>query len=359
MSFINVKKQNSLVIKAGPGALKHISKEGLQAKDISTILGGAGGPKALSLIGLDQAVFSEFLPLSNQKRWLIGSSIGNWRFLCAAKNNPKAAFDHFAKYYVEKEVNLRGGTKEVTRITKELLLEILGDDRDQILNNPHYHLAIITTRCHGLLRNTQYKKLLLSGLGIACLLNGFNRSMLRYCVERVIFHDKREIPPINFSKELPTTLVSLDKSNFFQALMASTAIPAAIDPVIDPIGAPNGVYRDGGIIDYHLDLPISNLGMTLCVHHYPRIITGWFDKFLPWRKASAENSDKLIIVSPSTEYVKQLPFGKIPCRKDYLNLTNTERKKNWRIAISESKRLGDEFLELVEKEQLISQIKAI
>lgn len=269
------------------------------------------------------------------------------------------AFEHFAKSYLEKEADLRGGTKEVTRITEELLSEILGDDINQILNNPCYHLAIITTRCYGLLRNTQYKKLLLSGLGIAFLLNSFNRSLLRYCVERVVFHDKRGVPPINFSKEFPTTLVSLEESNFFQALMASTAIPAAIDPVIDPIGAPIGVYRDGGIIDYHLDLPISNAGITLCVHHYPRIITGWFDKFLPWRKANAENSDNLIILSPSAEYERQLPAGKIPCRRDYLNLTNIERKKNWRIAISESKRLGDEFLELVEKERLISRVQAI
>ena len=44
----------------------------------------------------------------------------------------------------------------------------------------------------------------------------------------------------------------MNEVNFKYAVLASGAIPLVIDGVHDIYGAPRGVYRDGGLIDYHL-----------------------------------------------------------------------------------------------------------
>ena len=59
-----------------------------------------------------------------------------------------------------------------------------------------------------------------------------------------------------------------------------------------------------------------------------------------------------MLLSPSAEYLKSLPLGRLPDRKDFLlkGLSDSERKKLWRQSVDESQRMGDEFLELVEKQ---------
>ena len=46
--------------------------------------GAAGGPKAVGISGLDQAIFGRFLPEARRPRTLIGASIGSWRFAAVA-----------------------------------------------------------------------------------------------------------------------------------------------------------------------------------------------------------------------------------------------------------------------------------
>ena len=74
----------ALSIKVGHLAKQRIANEGLHAEQIKIIPGAAGGPKGLGLQGLDQAIFGAFLPQAPQKRTLIGSSIGSWRFASIA-----------------------------------------------------------------------------------------------------------------------------------------------------------------------------------------------------------------------------------------------------------------------------------
>ena len=51
--------------------------------------------------------------------------------------------------------------------------------------------------------------------------------------------------------------------------------------------APTGIYWDGGIIDYHLHLPYHQAkGLVLYPHFTDRIVPGWLDKAMPWRRAS-------------------------------------------------------------------------
>ena len=96
--------------------------------------------------------------------------------------------------------------------------------------------------------------------------------------------------------------------------------------VRDIAGATAGLYRDGGIIDYHHDLPHSDDNrLTLYPHFYDYIVPGWFDKKLKWRRPSAANVDRTILISPSRDFVAKLPNAKIPDRRDFVSLSAAER----------------------------------
>ena len=89
------------------------------------------------------------------------------------------------------------------------------------------------------------------------------------------------------------------------------------------------------------------------IHISPTVSTpGWFDKIFKSRKANPENQARTLLLSPSAEYLKSLPLGRLPDRKDFVmkGLSDSERKKLWRQSVAESQRMGDEFLELVEKQ---------
>ena len=73
---------------------------------------------------------------------------------------------------------------------------------------------------------------------------------------------------------------------------------------------------------------------------------------LKWRKANPEHHSRTLLISPSDSYLQSLPLGRLPDRKDF-TLKGLDQKKRiqlWQQSIAESQRLGDEFLELVEKQ---------
>ena len=85
-----------LAIRAGARALARIKSHGLDPAEVSLVPAAAGGPKGLVLIGLDRAIFGEWLPRSPRRRWLISASIGAWRMAAACMPDPAKALDRRA-----------------------------------------------------------------------------------------------------------------------------------------------------------------------------------------------------------------------------------------------------------------------
>jgi hypothetical protein len=81
------------------------------------------------------------------------------------------------------------------------------------------------------------------------------------------------------------TAVKLTAENLRSAALATGSLPYFVSGVKNIPGAPPGIYRDGGIIDYQLnqDYAPGTDGMTLFFHYQERIVPGWFDKLLSWR----------------------------------------------------------------------------
>lgn len=69
--------------------------------------------------------------------------------------------------------------------------------------------------------------------------------------------------------------------------------------VRDLPGAGAGTYRDGSLLDYHLDLPYHGNDIVLYPHFTDRVIPGWFDKGLPWRRSNQQGLQDVLLLAPS------------------------------------------------------------
>ncbi|SFR63212.1 Patatin-like phospholipase [Marinobacter daqiaonensis] len=344
----------ALTIRAGRRALERVRERGLAPEDVHVIPGAAGGPKALGLSGLDQAIFGEWLPRAPQVRALIGSSIGSWRFAAVASSgDPAAQLAKLAELYTCQRFSRGVSPMEVTRKSTLFLEELLGGREETILQHPWYRLNIVVVRSLAGLEDDARNRL---GLGLAKAIsaNMVSRRHLGRFFERGIIHDQRLPTPVAKLVDFPSHQVPLSHENLIPALLASASIPLVMAGVRNIPGAPEGVYRDGGLLDYHLDLPFRQNGVVLYPHFTDKVIPGWFDKSLPWRRGDAGRLQDVVLVAPSREYLASLPDRKLPDRKDFERYAGDDagRERTWRTAIARSDRLGQEFLELVETGQI-------
>jgi len=80
----------------------------------------------------------------------------------------------------------------------------------------------------------------------------------RFYLQKCVDWEKSGHPFIDM-KGFDITRVPLNRENFHYALLSSGSIPMIMPGVRDIADAPDGVYRDGGVIDYHLDIPFLKL----------------------------------------------------------------------------------------------------
>ncbi|RBW49215.1 patatin-like phospholipase family protein [Marinobacter sp. F3R11] len=351
----------ALTIRAGRRAMQRLQEKPLTPDDVHVIPGAAGGPKALGLSGLDKAIFGDWLLRVEQERSLIGSSIGSWRFAAiASSDNPRAQLARLAELYTSQRFSKGVTAAEVSRQSVEFLEELIGGREDYILEHPWYRLNIVVVRTLGMLEPESRGRL---GLGLmgAIGANMVGRRHLGRFMERGILHDARQKAPLAPLNDFLSHEVPLTRDNLQPALLASASIPLVMSGVRDIPGAPGGIYRDGGLLDYHLDLPYEQPGVVLYPHFTDRIVPGWFDKTLPWRRGDATRLQDVLLVAPSPDYLAGLPDRKLPDRKDFETYVGDDsgRERSWRRAIAESERMGDEFLELLETGRLMDVLQPL
>ncbi|WP_285962079.1 patatin-like phospholipase family protein [Pseudomonas tohonis] len=359
MSAIHIKSP-ALTLRAGSRALARIREHGLQPADVKILPGAAGGPKALGIQGLDLALFGDWLPRAPQERSLIGASIGSWRFASACLPDAAKGISRLGELYTAQRFPKGVTMAEVSRLCAQMLDHLLEGQDAHVLSNPHYRLNVVVVKSHGLLAHDRRGAL---GLGLGSVIgsNLLGRPRLARHFERVILHDSRLAPPLAALEDFPSRCLALDAGNLRHALLASGSIPMVMEGVRDIPGAGPGTYRDGGLLDYHLDLPYSGDGVVLYPHFTDKVIPGWFDKGLPWRRGDAVRLQDVLLLAPSREYLATLPHGKLPDRKDFTRYLGDDagRERYWRKAMSDSQRLGDEFLELVDGGRLAERLQPL
>lgn len=105
--------------------------------------------------------------------------------------------------------------------------------------------------------------------------------------------------------------------NVLPVLLATASIPLVLNGVSAIPGAPAGLYRDGGLTDYHLANPLTGKeGIVLYPHFLPQVVPGWFDKSLSWRqplnatRRLADEFHELVSTGRWREVLRPLRFGK-------------------------------------------------
>lgn len=334
----------------GDQARSYIEQNGFGADDIDLLVGASGGPKWLVLAGLDRVLFNDFLPTRTTPLTTVASSIGSWRFAVMAQKDPIKALDRFLEAYLAQSYSGNVTVHDVSRVLDEVLTHLLGPTgAAEILAHPVYRNHIVTIRS-GPLLSSEGRVRLMSGLATTFLANLTGRSRLGWFCERAVFGDPRDAM-IEFGDPLPTRHVALSEDNLELALRASGAVPLVLAGVKDIPGAPGGIYRDGGVTDYHFDEPLTaSRRLVFYPHFYQYCIPGWFDKLLKVRHHVDPVWRNLVLVSPAAEFVAALPGGRIPDRRDFFKLDNHQRMVLWQRTVAESERLGEAFLQAIDKQ---------
>lgn len=350
----------SLTFKAGAGARDLIRRHGFDPALIGTIAGASGGAKWLCLSQLDRAIVSTLVPRMSAPVHLIGSSIGAWRFACYAQAEPLAAIERFEEAYLEQRYSENPDIDEITAMSRSILDGVLGERGvAEILDNDRFRTHILAVRAKHALAS-ENKWVLSGGLLAAASLNLLSRRSLGLFFERALFYDERDVPPFFDLRGFPLQQVALTARNLRDAIVASGSIPLVLSGVPAIAGARSGVYRDGGVIDYHLDIPHSDAErLTLYPHFFGHIVPGWFDKALGWRRPSAANVDRTLLISPSPEFVATLPGAKIPDRGDFQRYAPAERRRVWRECIAACRQMADEFVDVIESDRLAALLEPL
>lgn len=347
-----------ITIRLGSKARHRIATEGLQAADIAIVPAAAGGPKGLILHGIDKWLLGEWFPTAPRQRKLIGASIGSWRMAASAFQDPVAAHKRLAYHYSHQTYPDNVDAAYVTRAVRDLLDEILDGRAAEPLSNSQYRLSVIAVRGKGTLGQTKGSRWReMAGFLLAAGANAVSRGRLAASLERIVFHDCRDDVAWlrNSFDSFSSHFVELTESNVRDALLASGSIPLILQAVTDIAGAPTGAYWDGGLIDYHLHLPYQhNPGLVLYPHFTDHIVPGWLDKSMPWRRARGATLENMILISPSTDFLAQLPNRKLPDRSDFKRYgqNHKSRIRDWTFAIDESERMAESLARWVEKPDL-------
>ena len=346
----------ALHIHAGPKALPHIREHGLKPEHIGVIPAAAGGPKGLILGPLDRVIFGKWLPQSSQPVHLVGASIGAWRMATACLNDPVAAFERLERDYIAQHYELPAGQTKVTaeQVSREFgrnLQAFYGGRIEEVLQHPRYRLHLLTSHGRHVLRREHPLGTPLGYAG-AYLSNAVARRALGAWLERVVFSSQGPLPFA--TDDFRTRQHLLTEASFMPAVQASCSIPFVMQAVHDIPGAAPGAYWDGGITDYHLHLDYqspANNPIVLYPHFQKAVVPGWLDKALKWRHRPSHFLDHAVVLAPNPEWVKTLPNGKLPDRKDFMTYGQdlAARMQVWNAAASAAHQLADEFAQWLQR----------
>jgi hypothetical protein len=354
-------KTGNIVIYAGKNAAEKVRDSGLKKEMVTGIAGAAGGPKWLVLYGMDRAILSWLPAKRKEPLFMTGSSIAAWRFAAYAGRNSRKSLETFRETYLSQKYSNNPDVNEISAETERIMNLYLNEKAEsEILEHPYIRLNFFAVKCLNLLKSGNKIKLT-AGMAAAGAMNFFSRKNLKYFFHRALFYDPRNKPPYYNMDEFPIQRIPLSKKNVKKALMASGSIPLVMKGIEDIDGAEKGVYRDGGMIDYHLDIPHSgdDNGLVLYPHYTSSIIPGWLDKIVPYRHPIAENFKNVLFIAPSPEFLKKLPFSKIPDRNDFKNFTgrDLDRINYWNSTTDASISLGEEFIECIESGRIKNMVK--
>jgi len=336
-----------LELHAHPGAALRIRDRGFKPELFSSLIGASGGPKWLVLSQLDRVLFPWLLNAQRSTPLVtVGSSIGAWRLACFASGDPVGAIERLERGYIEQQYAQRPSTDEISSVSSGIIEHALGDHgATNLVNHPLIRTHIITVSGRGGW-NAQSTPRLALACAKSAIANALSRKHLGRFVTRFCFHSD-SAPLLRIDDQLATVFQALTPNMVTRVVRASGSIPLLMAGV--PAMDGEELHWDGGITDYHFsDRFRHHDGLTLYPHFFSQLTPGWFDKSLAWRRQTAARWPGLVLLCPSAEFVRRLPFQRIPSRKDFETLSTADRIVAWWKVVDLSRYLADECQQLLE-----------
>ena len=238
MVYILPKKAPALTIRAGHLAKKLILNEGLNAQQVDIIPGAAGGPKGIGLQGLDQAIFEQFLTQHPMRRYLVGSSIGSWRFASILAWGAKEGTERLADLYTRMQFNQGMSMQDISQVCNTMLDQLINGREQHIVQHPDYHLTVMAVKSRHLFNSDRRLSLLASVAGIVAT-NTAKRRASKIFMQRVVVQPQHANPlKLHTDKDFTTHYYHLTEYNLNKWLMASGSIPGIMAGVRDIPDAP-------------------------------------------------------------------------------------------------------------------------
>ncbi|MDX5299576.1 MAG: patatin-like phospholipase family protein, partial [Gammaproteobacteria bacterium] len=249
---------STLSIRVGATAAARLRAQGMHPDLFSVMVGASGGPKWFILSGMDSYLAGEFLPRRTSPMDLLGSSVGGWRMTAHACPDPVAALDHFRDHYHHLRYPEKATPSVISQSSRAMIASFVGGDTaSAVCTHSRYRLHIVTAACRGLMAS-ESRSAQLPGLALAAGANALSRRWLAGFFHRSLFHVPHSQAPFLGLSDLPTEQVALTERNLAAVLEATGAIPLVLEGVKGIEGSQHAVHRDGGIIDYHFDIPFAN-----------------------------------------------------------------------------------------------------
>ena len=343
-------------VKAGKCVYEMIQDGSFDLDRVTTCVGPGTGPTWLVASGFDRTMLHEGVLGKRAPVLLAGSSAGALRFAAWVQPEPEKSYGDLIESYITLTITRKDTASTILLSISDVINSIMEDDAIPFaLASKKYRLAITAVRAKNMAAS-EARPVQGIALVLGFLLNAVNPAWLNLFFQRVIFHNSPIPPRFCLRSGFKGKPILLTKANMKHALLASSAVPMAISGVRDIYGAPNGTYRDGAVTDYHLNQQygVHDGDVVLLFQHQERIIPGWLDKKLIYRRVPPEKLEHVLMIYPTEEFVKSLPGGKVPQRKDFRTFVDrpSTRIKNWREVVDRSAHLGEEFLELIASNRL-------
>lgn len=351
-------------IKAGKKAYNLIKDGGFSFDSVTTYVGPAVGPRWLVASGFDLTLIESRKLGSKAKPVLLtGASAGAWRFAAWVQPEPEKSYTQLLKAYIRLPFKKTHTPETLHDALVRVINAYVKDDAIPFaLANDHYRLAFTTARARNLTAS-EIAWIQWLGLSFAYLFNRMSGANLPLFFERVVFYNGPRPPQFCFKEDFRGKAVPLNPINFKYALLASGAIPMIISGIRDIYGAPTGIYRDGGIVDYHLNHNYAGRDedVTLFFHHQERVIPGWLDRNLVKRRPRPGVLDSVLLIHPSEELIQTFPDGKVPDRDDFGAFVDDPktRIRNWEDVVERCAPLGEIFIEAVESKKIRDIVEKI
>ncbi|MGB7756756.1 MAG: patatin-like phospholipase family protein [Salinisphaera sp.] len=350
-----------LTLKAGPAARAALADATLTPERVGALAGAAGGPKWLAIAAFYRALFTDWFVERDAPLPIVGSSIGAWAGAAACHpSDPGGAIDALTEAYIGQRYSMKPDAAEITTTLAAILDEVLTPEvRRGVLTHPRYRLHAMTVRSRWSTA-TDRRSVLAAGSVAAGLANAASRRWLGAFFERVVF--ARDGDSMVYAADgIASRTVALAEDNLRDAIFASGNVPLIMQAVKNPAGAPPGLYRDGGLTDYHIDQPLlaadAAAPIVLMPHFDTKLVPGWLDKRLGWR--APRHADHVLLVGPGPALFERLVDGVVPERRDFYRYAGDDgqRERVWRQAVDAGCFMRDAFFDLAATGRLIDHVE--